>query len=160
MPNALAIIGTTVIALAGLTLLIGLGAAIISMIDFSDPEDNGIRVRNVAATSSDSTEITRTQEVTFNVPLQLDTAQAKYVIPIGQVNVETDPNQGFNNGGGLKISSGGYRYQPHYGLFNNFIYLDYAKDLQHKLFDKQVAITHWAFLKHESSNMILKGKQF
>lgn len=135
----LAIIGTTVIAVAGLTLLIGLGALLYSIVDFSDPEDNGIRVRNVAATSPDSTEIIRTQEVTFNAPLQLDTAKAKYLIAVGQVNVESDRNTGFGKGGGLKYSSGGYRYQPHYDLFNNFIYLDYAKDLQHKLFDKQVA---------------------
>ena len=62
----LAIIGTTIIVAAGLGLLIGLGGLIISLIDFSDSNDNGIKIQNQTAEPNDTTEFVRTQELTFN----------------------------------------------------------------------------------------------
>lgn len=151
----LAIIGTTIIVAAGLTLLIGLGGLLFSLTDFSDTDDNGIRIQNPTTVANDSVEFVRTQEVTFNAPSQLDTAQTKFIVTVGQVNLETEENVRFNSGRGLKFSSGGYGYQSYYGLFNNFVYIDYSKDLSRKLFDQQVAITHWAFLKNGSIEVLL-----
>lgn len=151
----LAIIGTTVIVAAGLAIIIGLGGLIISLIDFTDSDNNGIRIQNPTATTNDSTEFIRTQEVTFNSPFQLDTAQTKYLITVGQVNLKTDEKIRIESGGGFKYESRDYRYQSHYGLFNNFVYFDYSKDLKQKLFDKQVAITHWAFLKNDTIEVLL-----
>lgn len=151
----LAIIGTAVIIAAGLGLLIGLGGVLFSLIDSSSSSDKGIQVQNPATTTSDSTEFVRTQEATFNPPFQLDTAQAKFLITVGQVNLRTDEKISFESGRGLKFSSGEYRYQSHYGLYNNFIYLDNSKELTKKLFDQKVAITHWAFLKNDTIEVLL-----
>ncbi len=151
----LAIIGTAIIVAAGLALIIGLGGLLISLIGFSGSGDNGIRIQNPAETSNDSTSFVRTQEVTFNPPFQLDTAQTKFLIPVGQVNLKTDEKISFESGHGLKFSSGAYRYESHYGLFNNFVYLHHSKDLTQKLFEKQVAITHWAFLKNDTIEVLL-----
>ncbi|MCZ4410766.1 hypothetical protein O3Q51_18260 [Cryomorphaceae bacterium 1068] len=151
----LAIIGTTIIIAAGLALIIGIGGAIISLMDFSHSDDNGIRIQNPSAITNDSASFVRTQEVTFNSPFQLDTAQTKFLIPVGQVNLKTDEKIRFESGGGLKFSSGEYRYQSHYGLFNNFVYLDYSKGLTQNLFEQQVAITHWAFLKNDTIEVLL-----
>lgn len=151
----LAIIGTTIIVAAGLALIIGLGGLVISLIDFSDSDDNGIRIQNPAATTNDTTNFVRTQEVTFNSPFQLDTAQTKYLITVGQVNLKTDEKIRFESGRGLKYSSSEYRYHSYYGLFNNFVYLDYTKNLTNKLFNAQVAITHWAFLKNDTIEVLL-----
>ena len=153
--KVLAIIGTTVIVAAGLGLLIGLGGLIISLFDFSDTGDNGIRLQNQPATTNDSTEFVRTQEVTFNPPYQLDTAQSKYLVSVGQVNLKTEEKLRFESGGRIKYSSRAYGYQSHYGLFNNFVYLDYSEDLTQKIFEKQVAITHWAFLKNDTIEVLL-----
>lgn len=63
---------------AGLALIIGLGGLIISLIDFTDSDDNGIRIQNQTAATRDSSEFVRTQEITFNSPFQLDTAQTMW----------------------------------------------------------------------------------
>ena len=151
----LAIIGTIIIVAAGLGLLIGLGVFIISLIDFSDSNDNGIKIQNQTAEPNDTNGFIRTQEVTFNSPFQLDTAQTKYLITVGQVNLKTDEKIRLESGSGLKYSSSEYRYHSYYGVFNNFIYLDYSKNLTNKLFDEQVAITHWAFLKNDTIEVLL-----
>ncbi|MGK0379765.1 MAG: hypothetical protein ACJA1Z_003593 [Patiriisocius sp.] len=151
----LAIIGTTVIVAAGLALIIGLGGLIISLIDFSNSDDNGIRIQNPTATTNDTAEFVRTQEVSFNAPFQLDTAQTKFLITVGQVNLKTDEKIRFESGSGLKYSSNEYRYHSYYGLFNNFVYLDHSKNLSRKLFEEQVAITHWAFLKNDTIEVLL-----
>ena len=53
----LAIIGTAIIAAAGLALLIAIGGLIISLIDFSSPRENGLRTQNVNAATEENEEI-------------------------------------------------------------------------------------------------------
>lgn len=154
----LAIIGTIILVVGGLALVIGLGGIVISMIDFSDSDNAGVKVENVKLNTDDSAEFVRTQEITFNPPSQLDTAQSKYLIPVGQVNLKSEEKVSFESGRGLKFSSGEYSYQSHYGLFNNFVYLDYSREISTKIFDDKVAITRWAFLKNDSIEvLIFKG---
>lgn len=151
----LAILGTILIAIAGLALIIGVGSFIISLIDFSDPNDSGVRIQETNTNTDDTTEFIRTQEVTFNSPFQLDTAQAKFIITVGQVNLEKNEKISIKSGGELSYSSSSYRYQTHYGLFNNFVYLNYSKNITKRIFDKQVAITYWAFLKIDTIEVLL-----
>jgi len=146
----LAIIGTAAIAAAGLALLIAIGGLIVSLIDFSSPRENGLRTQNVNETSEENKEIIRTQEVSFNAPYQLDTAQAKYLIAVGQVNLKESERISMGSGRSNKFS-----YYTNYGLFNNFIYFDYEKGLNKKLFDEKVAITQWAFLQKDSIEVLL-----
>jgi hypothetical protein len=151
----LAIIGTSIIVTAVVLLLIGLGGLIISLIDFNDSDDHGLRVQNQKMNQNDSTEIVRTQEITFSSPVQLDTSQAKYIIPVGQVNLENEEKIRLESGGGFKFSGSSYRYQSYYGLFNNFIYYDHRLNFSKKIFNERIAITHWAFLKKESIEVLL-----
>lgn len=151
----LAIIGTIIIGAAGVLLIIGIGGFIISLTDFSTIEEDGIRVTNQSSGSNDSSEFVRTQEVTFNTPFQLDTSQAKYLITVGQVNLKKDEDVSFESKGSINFSSGKYSYRSDYGLFNNFIFVDYSNGLTKKLFEKRVAITNWAYLKNDSIEVLL-----
>jgi hypothetical protein len=150
----LAIIGTTIVGCAILALIIGIGGLIISSIDFGSA-DNGIKITNNATTQTDSTETIRTQAVTFNSPIQLDTIQAKFIIPVGQVNLETEDRIKIESGGGIKYSSSEYRYDSYYGLFNNFIFYDYQSDFKTKIFNNKIAITHWSYLRINNNELLL-----
>jgi len=151
----LAIIGTIIVGGAALALIIGIGGLIISAIDFGGGADNGIQIRNNPANQTDSTEIIRTQAITFNAPIQLDTAQAKFIIPVGQVNLETEERIRIESGGGIKYSSSEYRYDSYYVLFNNFIFYDYQSDFKAKIFNNKIAITHWSYLRIDSNELLL-----
>jgi len=152
----LATIGTTAIVAISLAIIVGLGGFIFSLIDSSDFDDNGLRIQNPQLVDNDSIELVRTQEVTFNSPYQLDTAQAKYIIPVGQVNLKSEERIRFEKGGSiLNLGSYDYSYESHYGLFNNFIYFDHSKGFTKKLFNEKVAVTHWAFLKKDTIEVLL-----
>lgn len=151
----LAIIGTTIVGGAALALILGIGGLIISAIDFGGGTDNAIQIRNNPTGQADSTEIIRTQAITFNSPIQLDTAQAKFIIPVGQVNLETEERIKIESGGGIKYSNSEYRYDSYYGLFNNFIFYDYQPDFKAKIFNNKIAITHWSYLRIDSNELLL-----
>ena len=151
----LAIIGTTIVGGAALVLIIGVGGLIISAIDFGGGADNGIQIRNNPTGQTDSTEIIRTQAITFNSPIQLDTAQAKFIIPVGHVNLESEERIKIESGGGIKYSSSEYRYDSYYGLYNNFIFYDYQSDFKAKIFNTKIAITHWSYLRIDSNELLL-----
>lgn len=147
----LAIIGTGIIAAAGFALLIAIGGLIISLFDSSNSIDNGLRIQNANASTNESEEIVRTQEVSFNAPYQLDTAQTKFLIAVGQVNLQNKEGVRLVSGSGIQK----YNYYSNLGLYNNFIYFDYEKGLSKKLFDEKVAITEWAFLQKDSVEVLL-----
>ena len=151
----LAIIGTTIVGGAVLAIVIGIGGLIISAIDFGGGTDNGIQIRNNRANQTDSTVIIRTQAITFNDPIQLDTAQAKFIIPVGHVNLETEERIKIESGSGIKYSNTEYRYDSYYGLFNNFIFYDYKSDFKAKIFNNKIAITHWSYLRIDSNELLL-----
>lgn len=151
----LAIIGTTIIAAAAIALVASIFGVIISFMDFSSSDDNGIRVQDPNATTADTTSYIRTQEVTFNTPIQLDTTQAKFLIPVGQVNLEKKETIDIGSGAGVKYSDAEYRYLSYYGLFNNFIFFNFDNGVNERLFDKQVAITEWSYLKNDSIEVLL-----
>ena len=112
-------------------------------------------IQNQQITDGDSTEFRRTQAVSFNEPFQLDTAQAKFVIPVGQVNLKSEENRSFGSGSELKYSSYDFRYESHYGLYNNFIYYNYTSKSIKKIFNERIAITQWAFLKNDTIEVLL-----
>jgi hypothetical protein len=151
----LAIIGTTIIVGAALAIIFSLLMFIVSIIDFNDSDDNGLQIHNQQTVDGDSSVFKRTQAVTFNEPIQLDTAQAKFVIPVGQVNIKSDKNIDFGSGSELKYSSYEYRYESHFGLYNNFIYFDYSLKSIKKIFSDKIAITQWAFLKIDTIEVLL-----
>ncbi|MEN7548824.1 hypothetical protein AAG747_12960 [Rapidithrix thailandica] len=151
----LAVIGTALLAAAAISLITGLGAFVISLMDTNGSQDNGLRIQQAHSNGSDSVEFVRTQEITFDSPLQLDTAQAKYIIPVGQVNLKTEEKVRVESGRGLKFSSFNYYYEAYAGLFNNFIYYDHPKKFTKKIFDEKIAITYWSFLKKDGVEVLL-----
>jgi hypothetical protein len=151
----LAIIGTIVLAAGAIAIVISMGLFIVSLIDFSDSSNNnGLRAQNQQTTNTDSVEVVRTQEISFSTPYQLDTAQAKYIIPVGQVDLELSEKVSYEMSK-LASRSNDYRYTSYYGLFNNFIYFNDANDVKKKLFEGRIVITRWDFLKMDSVEMLL-----
>ena len=152
----LAIIGTTILVIAGISIIFGLGAFVVSLLDFSNADNHGLKVPTETTTiNNDSIEFVRTQAITFNSPYKLDTAQSKFLIAVGQVNLKTEEKVRIESGGMSKISSYEYPYESHYGLFNNFIYYNNESGISHKIFDERIAITSWLFLKIDSIEVLL-----
>ncbi len=155
----LAIIGTFVVGGAILALIIGIAGLVIAALDLTGGRgNNGLQLRNNPTEQTDSTEIIQRQAITFNAPIQLDTSQAKFVIPVGQVTLETA--QGLKNDGrfGSKNLSAEYRHNSYTGLFNNFIFYDYSSGFKAKIFDYKVALTQWSYFKiNQKELLVFKG---
>ena len=148
----LAIIGTTIIAIAIITLIIGIVAAIGFFADFGgDYDDEGIQVREIAIEEEDTAFI-RTQVITFHDPIQLDTAKAVFIIPVGQVNLEQNEKIGLVGSGSFSSS---YRFDSYYGLYNNFILFEHESKQRTKIFDGKVALTNWANIKVGDNELLL-----
>ena len=151
----LAIIGTSIIITAGALLIIGLGGLIIAFFSADSQNDPGIQIRNEADAHADSLEIIRTQAITFHSEYQLDTAEAIYLIPVGQVNLEKEERIKLEGGSGFEYASSDYDYEYHHGLFNNFVFYDFETGQKVKLFNEKVAITDWVYLKIGSIDVLL-----
>tara|TARA_R110002049_G_scaffold154302_1_gene318765 strand:+ start:3237 stop:4049 length:813 start_codon:yes stop_codon:yes gene_type:complete len=151
----LATIGTILLVGFGIALIASAIGLIISLLDFSNSDNNGLKIQNQVTTVNDTTEFIRTQAVTFNPPFQLDTAQSKFLVAVGQVNLETDEKVRVGSSSFSKSYNYEYSRQAQYGLFNNFIYYDYSSDLSQKIFNERVIITKWEFVKIDSIEVIL-----
>lgn len=149
----LAVIGTTVLVITGLAVLIGIGGFIISLIASNDTNNTGVIVQDNPKIESDSSEYIRVQEISFGSPIQLDSAQSKYLISVGQVNLETPENVEFEPSRSYNFSK--VSYPSRYGLFNNFVYTDFSNNTNEKIFDYQVALTRWVYIKQDSNEAIL-----
>ncbi len=152
----LAIIGTTIIAIAAIALLIAIGSSIFLLISSNyDRNDNdGIRIQQTAKSDSSDT-IVRTQEITFNTPIQLDSANTKFIIPIGQVNLKVPERVGSDERSFKRMTSSNYEYGYSSDLHNNFILYDNSNNSSKKIFEAIVAITYWTFLKVDNSEVLL-----
>jgi hypothetical protein len=156
----LAIIGTTIIGGLLIALISGIGGLIVSAIDFDDSEDPGIQIQNspVSQEQTDSIKIVRSQAVTFHSPIQLDTGYAKYIIPVGQVNLEKKEKTDYQVRTKKKYYSSNSRRNSFYGLFNNFIFYDQSSEFKSRIFEDKVAITDWSYLNiQEKELLIFKG---
>lgn len=150
----LAIFGTMLLAAFGLGVIIALGIFIDSLID-SPSYDQGLQIRETTANGTDTT-IFRTQQASFQEPVQLDTAKAQFVIPVGQVDLEEKERVT------ALASSGSFEYEPrksrfdsYSGIFNNFIFYDYPSSTKTKIFSKKVAITNWSNAQVNGTELLL-----
>lgn len=151
----LAILGTIVVIFAGGMLLIGLGVMIFEWLDDSVPAQHGVQVQQVTVAEDGATTIKRTQEITFYEPKQLDTAEARFIIPVGQVNLQTPERVAMESGRGLKLIGSSYSYHSYSGTYNNFIFSDYNLGVQKRLFDERIAISRWAYLKVNGHKVLM-----
>lgn len=155
----LAIIGTAVLAIATISLLIGVGVALFSGLSKPDHRPTGIQVQeNPVPTNDTSQTVKRTQEVTFNRPISLDTLGEQFLIPVGQVNLEA-VEEIHRERLSDKISGSSFYYKKsgrsQHGLFNNFVYIDYAKGVKRKVFDRVVVCTKWTHYKLDTLEVLL-----
>ncbi len=106
----------------------------------------------------DTSTFSFSQQISVLEPYQLDTLQPIFLIPIGQKNQKSKINRtaaaGLNFDSKQYLSSD-YAYSSFYGLYNNFVLIDYSKDLKTPIFDTKIAISEWAYLKIDSSKLIL-----
>lgn len=151
----LAIIGTTIlVALVG-WIVIGFGVVAYEYFDRADVNE-GIQIRATALDPSDSSLLKSGQAVTIDAPIQLDTAYARFVIPIGQVNIE-NKKRGAGSGSS-QYNKSNYKYSSYYGIFNNFVYYDHNQGFKEKVFNEKIAISHWSYLRvGEIEVLLFKG---
>lgn len=149
----LAIIGTTIIVILVVFVLFGIGLLIIQMIDSTAGRDTRLKVENIS--EKDSSLIIRSQNITFEQPIQLDTSRAIFIIPVDQVNLDREELIKKADRTVLNFSSGGYSYESHYGLHNNFILINNEKGITKQIFDKKVAISEWVYINIKGTTAIL-----
>lgn len=104
----------------------------------------------------DTTQFSFKQEISLLEPVQLDSAQPIFIIPIGQKDQKEKRKDiamaGLNFGSSYTDD---YSYESYYGLYNNFVFLDYKRELRISIFNSKVAITEWAYMKIDTSRLIL-----
>lgn len=152
----LAIIGTTVIV--GFAILIIVG--IITLISTLDIGDKTIRDQGIVVDQNqivDTTISTFSQNISILEPYQLDTTLPVFLIPIGQKDQETKRSKVFTAGIGFSTYEAveDYYYSSFTGLFNNFVLIDYVRDIRIPIFTKKIAISEWAYIKIDSIKLIL-----
>ncbi len=152
----LAIIGTGVV----ISVIVGLIAALvgfISNLNFgSKPRrDSGIVIDRNQIVDTATTSFT--QEISILEPYQLDTVLPVFLIPIGQKDQETAISKVYT--AGLSMESyelaEDYYYSSFSGLYNNFVLIDYVRDLKIPLFDSKIALTEWAYMKVDGSKLVM-----
>jgi hypothetical protein len=149
----LAIIGTMLLIATAGALLIGIGAFIVSIIEFNDTEV-GIKVNDHTLADIDSTSYTRYQEICYDSPVQVDSAQALFIIPVGQINRET--RQKYNSEDyRIAKSSANEFYGFKFSLYNNFVLYDNISKESKNIFDELVAISRWQVIEKDKSNYAL-----
>lgn len=149
----LAIIGTMLLIATAGALLIGIGAFIVSVIDFSDT-DVGIKVNDHTIADADSVSYTRYQEICYDSPVQVDSAQALFIIPVGQINRET--RQMYKSEEYKIALSSSNSFRPfQFSLYNNFVLYDNISKESKNIFDELVAISRWQVIEKDKSNYAL-----
>ena len=141
-----AIIGTVIIGAGILVLLGGIISSLFFNFNFGGANhNNGIQLENHLLKEEEKIE----QVISYDTPLQLDTAQSKFIVPIGFVNLESKEEAGF------LMSRSKYGKRFYSGLYSNFIYFDYKTEDRIQLFNEKVIITEWSFVKKDSIELIL-----
>lgn len=150
----LAIIGTLVLVSLVIIILTSGTFFIIEIVnDYRrDQRDNTL----VAKPTYDSISGTliRTQQITFEQPLLIDSASRLYVVPVSQVSLEEHENINeildFDRRSKLKIGKN-YQNTNQYGRYNNLIVYNQNQNNKNFLFNDKVSVNHFSY--HE-----LKGK--
>ncbi|MBN2487381.1 MAG: hypothetical protein JXB34_15505 [Bacteroidales bacterium] len=152
----LAILGT--LACLGLLILI-----LIGLFDFisrrirsnwTTKNDSGIVINQNQVI--DTSVFSFSQEISILEPYQLDTAKPVFIIPIGQKDQTTKRIKVMTAGIGFSSSEvEEYYYSSFSGLYNNFVLIDYLRDIRKPIFSTKIALTEWAYMKIDETQLIL-----
>lgn len=152
----LAIIGTTIIVGFAILIIVGIVTLISTLFFENRPlRDEGIVIdKNQIVDTRIST---FSQNISILEPYQLDTALPVFLIPIGQKDQETKRSEVFT--AGISFSTyetvEDYYYSSFTGLFNNFVLIDYVRNIRIAIFTKKIAVSEWAYIKIDSIKLIL-----
>ena len=139
----IAIIGTVVVGGGALMLFGGLIGGLFSLFSFGTYQPTGLHTNGAILLKDKEKKV-----ITYFQPEQLDTAQAKFIVPIGFVNVDTEEESSFN------ISKSRYSKGAS-GVYTNFIFIDYNTGFKRQLFHDKVMIEKWSFIKKDSIELLL-----
>jgi hypothetical protein len=104
----------------------------------------------------DTTAYSFRQEISILEPYQLDTAKPVFIIPIGQKDQTTKRLKVMSAGIGFKSKEAeDYYYSSFSGLYNNFVLIDYIRNIRIPIFESKIALTHWAYMKIDEAQLIL-----
>jgi len=152
----LAVIGTGAL----LAVAIGLIAALVSLVssfNFGNDSrrDNGIVIDQNQVVDTNTTSFV--QAISILEPYQLDTIEPVFVVPIGQKDQEHKIRSIATAGLSFRSyeSESDYYYNSFSGLYNNFVLIDYTRDIKIPIFSSKIALTEWAYLKIGESRLIL-----
>jgi len=95
------------------------------------------------------------QEISIMEPYQLDSASPVFIIPIGQKDQTTRRTKVLTGGLSFSGEVEDYYYSSFTGLYNNFVLIDYTRDIKRPVFDSKIALTEWAYMKVDNSQLIL-----
>ena len=154
----LAVLGT--LAILGLILIIaaGLFEFISSQIRRNSRQriDEGIVIDQNQIV--DTSAFSFSQEISILKPYQLDSLKPVFIIPIGQKDQKTKRIEVLS-AGGIGFSSyesvEDYYYSSFTGLYNNFVFIDYMRNIRKPIFKSKIALTDWAYMKIDSTQLII-----
>lgn len=152
----LAILGTLVCLGLFILIIIGLFDFISSQLRRNRPtkKDSGIVIDQNQVI--DTTMFSFSQKISILEPYQLDTAKPVFIIPIGQKDQTTKRIKVLT--AGMAFSSSPveeYYYSSFRGLYNNFVLIDYLRDIRIPIFNSKIALTEWAYMKIDETQLIL-----
>lgn len=152
----LAIIGTLVCV--GLVILIVIGVMEFSSNfewrDRSSGTESGIVIDQNQVI--DTTVFNFSQEISILEPYQPDTTKPVFIIPIGQKDQTTKRIKVLASGIGFSsYEVEDYYYSSFSGLYNNFVLIDYLRDIRVPIFDRKIALTEWAYMKIDDTQLII-----
>lgn len=145
-------------SLAIIGLLVILFAAIIELVPSRSytPEiaDQGIVINQNRVV--DTSNYSFVQEISIQKPYQLDTSKAVFLVPISQKDQKTRRLTFITGGIGFgKSSVKNYHYSSYIGLYNNFVLIDYTRNVRLPIFKSKIALTEWAYMEVNNSQLIL-----
>jgi len=105
----------------------------------------------------DTSAFSFSQEISILQPYQLDSTKPVFIIPIGQKDQTTKRLKVIHAGMGFSSQEAvdDYYYSSFSGLYNNFVLIDYTRNIRIPIFNSKIALTEWAYLKIDSSQLIL-----
>lgn len=105
----------------------------------------------------DTNSFSFSQEISILTPYQLDSNKPVFIVPIGQKDQTTKRIQIMEAGMGFSSyeSVNDYYYSSFSGLYNNFVLIDYKRNIRIPIFKSKIALTEWAYMKIDTSQLIL-----
>jgi len=137
-----AIIGSVIVGGGILMLAGGMISGLFSVFSSRSHQQDGLHANSEGFIEGEQNE----NIITYFEPIQLDTAQAKYLTPIGFVSQEKEERSTF--GSRSKYWKGAS------GVFSNFIYLNFNLDIRIQIFNEKIVISEWSFIKSDSTELL------